>query len=180
MQLILIVVLSIYSAIFYGIIHDQITARICVEYFTLGHPPIFHTDDPTLLALGWGVIATWWVGAILGIPLSLAARVGNLPKRTAVSMIKPIGILLLAMALCAALAGTAAYFNYRNVPLPVIDPMAEGIPRDKQLGFMVDLWTHLASYGSGFLGGCVLIVWTLIIRFHAKVRELRSADHAGA
>ena len=23
---------------------------------------MFHTDSPTLLALGWGVIATWWVG----------------------------------------------------------------------------------------------------------------------
>jgi hypothetical protein len=28
---------------------------VCVEYFTIGHQPIFHTDDPTLLAFGWGV-----------------------------------------------------------------------------------------------------------------------------
>jgi hypothetical protein len=54
-----IILLCIVAAIVYGILHDQVTARVCVEYFTIGHPPIFHTDDPTLLALGWGVIATW-------------------------------------------------------------------------------------------------------------------------
>lgn len=73
MQAIRIILLCICSAIFYGIVHDQITARICVEYFTIGHPPVFNTDSPTLLGFGWGVIATWWVGLILGLPLSLAA-----------------------------------------------------------------------------------------------------------
>ena len=52
-----IVLLSIASAIGYGILHDQVTARVCVEYFTIGHPPVFSTDSPTLLALGWGTIA---------------------------------------------------------------------------------------------------------------------------
>ena len=36
-----IVVLCIVAAIVYGILHDQVTARVCVEYFTIGHPPIF-------------------------------------------------------------------------------------------------------------------------------------------
>jgi hypothetical protein len=47
-----IILLCIEAAIVYGILHDQVTARVCVEYFTIGHPPIFHTDDPTLLAFG--------------------------------------------------------------------------------------------------------------------------------
>jgi hypothetical protein len=66
-----IILLCIVAAVIYGVVHDQITARICVEYFTIGHPPVFGTDDPTLLGLGWGVIATWWVGLILGFPLAL-------------------------------------------------------------------------------------------------------------
>ena len=66
MQSILVILLCIGSAICYGIVHDQITARICVEYFIIGHPPVFGTDSPTLLGLGWGVIASWWVGLILG------------------------------------------------------------------------------------------------------------------
>lgn len=65
MPFIRIVLLSILAAIGYGIIHDQVTARICVEYFTIGHPPIFHTDSPALLGVRWGILATWWVGLIL-------------------------------------------------------------------------------------------------------------------
>jgi hypothetical protein len=37
-QAIAIILLSIASAVGYGIVHDQITARICIEYFTIGHP----------------------------------------------------------------------------------------------------------------------------------------------
>ena len=52
MQWITIVLLSVLTCVTYGVVHDQITARICVEYFTIGHPPVFATDDPTLLGLG--------------------------------------------------------------------------------------------------------------------------------
>ncbi len=55
-----IILLSIAAAVAYGIIHDQITARICVEYFTIGHPPVFGTDDPTLLGIGWGMSGCSW------------------------------------------------------------------------------------------------------------------------
>src|SRR3954451_19765307 len=65
MQALAIVLLSILAAVLYGIVHDQVTARICVEYFTIGHPPVFDTESPTLLGLGWGVIATWWVGLVV-------------------------------------------------------------------------------------------------------------------
>ena len=77
-----IILSSVFASIVYGILHDQVTARVCVEYFTIGHPPVFNTNDPTLLAIGWGIIATWWVGLILGIPLAVAARAGNRPPRT--------------------------------------------------------------------------------------------------
>jgi hypothetical protein len=49
MHAIAIVILCIVSAVSYGILHDQITARICVEYFTIGHPPVFDTTSPTWL-----------------------------------------------------------------------------------------------------------------------------------
>src|SRR5947199_10373702 len=90
-----IILLCIAGAVVYGIIHDQITARICVEYFTIGHPAIFGTDDPTLLGLGWGVIATWWVGLILGVPLALCSRVGAWPQFTAGRLGRPLAVLLM-------------------------------------------------------------------------------------
>src|SRR5260370_36733472 len=105
MQAIAILVISILAAVIYGVLHDQVTARICVEYFTVGHPPVFHTDDPTLLGIGWGIIATWWVGLLLGVPLAIVARAGSRPKRSARSLVRPIAILMGANAVCALIAG---------------------------------------------------------------------------
>src|SRR5579871_5632082 len=114
MAAIRIITLSILAAIAYGIIHDQITARLCVEYFTIGHPPIFGTDDPTILGIGWGIIATWWVGLILGISLAICTRAGLLPKRSVGSLVRPVACLLAVMAGCAVAAGLTGWFLARN------------------------------------------------------------------
>jgi hypothetical protein len=144
-QFLLIVILTIASAVIYGIIHDQFTARICVEYFTIGHPPVFQTESPTLLALGWGVIAIWWVGLLLGIPLAIAARAGGRPKRSAASLIPPITILLLAMAVLAAIAGVIGYVLARNSAVVLLEPLAFMVPAEKHVRFLTDLWAHSAS-----------------------------------
>ena len=68
MQTVAIIALCIGSAVVYGIVHDQVTARVCVEYPPSAIRRIFGTDSPTLLGIGWGIIATWWVGLLLGIP----------------------------------------------------------------------------------------------------------------
>ncbi len=158
-----IVGLCIVSAVVYGILHDQITARICVEYFTIGHPPIFPTESPTLLGLGWGIIATWWAGLILGIPLAIAARAGRRPKRDARSLVRPIAGLLLVMAVGAAISGVVGYLLAVNDLIRLADWLAERVPPDRHARFLADGAAHLASYGLGFLGGAVVIVrvWRL-------------------
>jgi hypothetical protein len=65
MQKAKIILLSTVAAIAYGVIHDQITARLCVEYFAIAHPPLFHTTSPTVLGICWGIAATFAVGAFL-------------------------------------------------------------------------------------------------------------------
>jgi len=83
METLKIILLSVLAACVYGIVHDQITAQVCVEYFTVAHPPILGgTQSPLLLGLGWGIIATWWVGLPLGLIIAAAARVGGMPKIT--------------------------------------------------------------------------------------------------
>jgi hypothetical protein len=72
--------ITVLASVTYGILHDQGTARICVEYFTIGHARLIDSDSPTVWALYWGVIATWWVGLPLGIGLALAARAGRWAK----------------------------------------------------------------------------------------------------
>lgn len=74
-----IILLATVAAIAYGILHDQITARLCVEYFTIGHLPLFPTSSPTVLAICWGVAATFGLGALLGVVLALVSQSGGLP-----------------------------------------------------------------------------------------------------
>lgn len=161
MPFLAIILLSIVAAVAYGVVHDQFTARICVEYFTIGHPQVFNTEDPTLLGIGWGVIATWWVGLLLGVPLALVARVGDRPKRTARSLIRPLTWLLLVMALCATVAGTVGWMLAERGDVFLLGPLAETVPAEKHVPFIADLWAHSASYLVGFVGGVVLtvLVW---------------------
>jgi hypothetical protein len=159
MQAIGIVLISIVAAVIYGILHDQVTARVCVDYFTIGHPPVFHTDDPTLLAIGWGTIATWWVGAMLGVPLAIVARAGPWPMRDVKSLIRPIVTLMIVNAVCAALAGTIGGLATARGWFRLPDFVAINIPPDKQVPFMADLWAHNSSYAFGFAGGVVILAF---------------------
>jgi hypothetical protein len=156
-----IIALSITAAIAYGIVHDQITARICVEYFTIGHPPVFGTDSPTLLGLGWGVIATWWAGAMIGVPFAIAARAGrSRPQKCWRDLVKPVMILLAGMAIISATAGTITYILARSGKIWLPEPLASQIAVDRHAFFLADGGTHLASYAGGFIGGLILSLWT--------------------
>ncbi len=159
-----IVVLCIVAAIVYGILHDQVTARVCVEYFTIGHPPIFHTDDPTLLAFGWGVIATWWMGAILSVPAVLACRVGSWPRFGAAHLVRPVCVLLIVMAVTSLVAGIAGYLAANAGVIKLRGVLAIYVPAEKQVAFLADGAAHLAAYGAGFFGVIGLSVWVVCQR----------------
>ena len=155
MESIKIVLFCIVAAVAYGIIHDQFTVRICVEYFTVFHPPVFPTNSPTLLALGWGVIATWWAGAMIGLPLALAARAGSQPRMDAGQLLPYVLRLLFVMGLSAIVFGCIGYW-WGHMP----EGMSNVVPSSLEHRLLADLWAHTASYASGFLGGmtlCVLI-----------------------
>ncbi len=158
MHVVAIVLLSIGSAVAYGILHDQITARVCVEYFTIGHPPVFDTESPTLLGIGWGIIATWWAGLLLGIPLAIAARAGRRPKRSISSLVRPIFTLLAVMGVSALMAGVVGFSLGRIGTVYLLEPMASLVPRDRHARFLADLWAHSTSYLVGFVGGTIVIV----------------------
>ncbi|QDT54732.1 hypothetical protein Pan44_27680 [Caulifigura coniformis] len=169
-----IVVLSILAAVGYGICHDQVTVRVCLEYFTIGHAPVFNTTSPTLLAIGWGVIASWWMGAFLGIPLAAASRIGSRPKLTASDLLKPIGILLAVMAGSAFLAGVAGSAAAASGRICLTGPMKTRVPLDRHQAFLTDLCAHNAAYAVGFVGGFVLCGYAVHVR---KRRELTASEH---
>jgi hypothetical protein len=155
-----IILLSMAAAIGYGIAHDQITARICVEYFTIGHPPILGTEDPTLLALGWGVLATWWVGLSLGVLLAIVARAGQLPKRTAASLVRPIAVLMAVAACGALLAGILGWLLASRGVVTLVEPLAAEVPAAQHVPFLATGFAHTASYACGFVGGLVILALT--------------------
>ncbi len=154
-----ILALCLAAALIYGIVHDQFTARICVEYFTVFHPPVFHTRSPTLLGLGWGVVATWWVGAFFSIPLIFAARAGSHPAVRASQLVRPVVLLLVFMAGCAVLFGVAGYALARTGVLAT-DWLTFSSSPDIRYRFMADWWAHTASYASAIAGGTWLCVMT--------------------
>jgi hypothetical protein len=155
-----IIGMTVAAAATYGIVHDQITARICLEYFTVGHPPIFPTTSPTLLALGWGVVATWWVALPLGVLLALSARLGSRPRVSARELRRPLLVLLGVMAVCALLAGALGAV-LAHLGLVTLTPyLAANVPANRHTAFLADLWAHSASYVAGMIGGLVLIVRT--------------------
>jgi hypothetical protein len=161
MQSLRIVLVAVAAAVGYGIAHDQVTARVCVEYFTVGHPPVFGTDDPTLLGIGWGILATWWVGLLLGVPLAVVASAGSRPKRSLRSLVRPIAWLLAVMAVCALAAGLTGWVLARGGAVFLVGPLARELPPDRHVPFLADLWAHSASYFVGLVGGLVVLalVW---------------------
>lgn len=153
-----VVVVSIGVCTAYGIVHDQITARICVEYFTVGHPQVVRSRDPTILTFVWGVVVSWWVGAILGMLLAAAAQLGPRPKRTVRSLLRPIAVLFGCNAMFACLAGFAGYIAATNGWVWLVGRIAKQVPPEKHVTFLIDLWAHDASYLGGFVGGIILII----------------------
>jgi hypothetical protein len=162
MEQVKIVVGCILAAVVYGIVHDQFTARICVEYFTWYHPPVFVTTSPTLLGLGWGIIATWWAGAIIGLLLVIASRFGSRPKFPARLLFPFVIRLMLLMATCAIAFGAIGYFWGTWSA-----DEAAAIPVRIQKGLRADLWAHSASYACGFVGGLTLCGMVWVKRRHA-------------
>ena len=156
MQFLSIILLCMASAIVYGVCHDQVTARVCVEYFTVGHASIFHTESPTLLAFGFGTLATWWVGLILGVLAALASRAGSWPKHDAARLIRPIACLLIVMAVTSILAGITGYQLAETSNLVLPEPFGPRVPKKHHHPFFADSLAHLAAYGVGLIGGLIL------------------------
>jgi len=160
MQALKIVLLGLVSAVTYGILHDQVTARVCLEYFTIGHAPVFGTDDPTLLGLGWGILATWWVGVALGLALAVAARAGRRPKVQARTLLKPVGVLMAVAGVSALVAGVCGYFAARAGRIWLLPPEAYLVPEARHAAFLAAGCAHGTSYAIGFLGTLLLCVLT--------------------
>jgi hypothetical protein len=180
--------LGVLGAVTYGILNDQITARLCIEYFNSNAVPhhkrlldeinrgmiehglgSFPMDSPTLVAFIWGTIATWWVGLPLGIGIAATGRASTLlPKLQAKDIIKPgiVGLSILGIgAFFAGLTGyCSAELGWTSPEALVGTTQASYIPTDRRSFFVANAYAHEAGYVLGALVGIGLISWILIKR----------------
>jgi hypothetical protein len=153
-----IILLSTAAAIAYGIAHDQITARLCVEYFTIAHPPLFHTSSPAVLGICWGIAATCGVGAVLGVVLALVSQSEGLPPVPILRVCKSILGLLAVTAICASLAGVIGFELSRRSIIGIPATLAEVVPSGRHHRFVAVWFVHGASYLIGVTGGALVIL----------------------
>lgn len=151
-----IVLFAITASCVYGIIQDQITIRVCPEYFTIFHPRLLPLDSYTLIAIQWGIVATWWVGAALGLILSLGALAGPRPPIGWRRVVKPIITLLLFVGTVALASGYIAHAISFVAPSFLIPPQIAEAGPEKAIAFSIDLAAHNAAYLAGFVGGLLM------------------------
>jgi hypothetical protein len=153
-----IILLCTVAAVVYGVVHDQVTARLSIEYFTIGHPHIFHTTSPTLLAICWGITATFGIGALFGVILALVSQSEGLPPVPIPRLIRSILGLLMVMAISASLAGVVGFELSRRSLVRIPDGFAEVVSPSQHHHFMAVWFVHGASYAVGVVGALVIIL----------------------
>jgi hypothetical protein len=156
-----ITLLCILAAVAYGVVHDQITARLCVEYFTVAHPPLIHTSSPTLLGLFWGTVATIGIGLLLGVVLALVSQSPGPPPVPIRRVLMLVAGLLATTAIAASLAGVVGFELSRRSVISIPASLAAAVPIEHHHRFMAVWFVHAASYLVGVTGGSLLIfrIW---------------------
>ena len=146
------------ASVCYGLVHDTFTMLVCKPYFTEHHPDVFHTDNTLLLILGWGVYATWWMGAGLGTVIGLAATVGRGLPLPARRLVRPV---VVSLAAVLGVAFSVWMFVMFVVPA-MIGPAKQPKPEDVRL--MASALMHVASYQLSALVGLGLAGRVLLLR----------------
>lgn len=152
-----VVLLCCLAAALYGIAHDEITVRVCAEYFTIAHPPLFPTASRTLLAACWGIAATVWAGAAFGVVLASVSQSDGSPPVPISRLRNSVAGLLCAMAMTALAAGILGFHLSLRSMISVPAGIANVIPVTAHNRFMAVWLAHIASYVAGFAGGAILI-----------------------
>jgi len=154
-------------AIAYGLIHDQFSIRICPAYLMDYHPQIIPSDNPTVVALAWGVVATWWAGAFIGCILSMAALLGSWPCAPWKAVVRVAGANTILTGLCAASVALCIHVLPGNWCPSFVE---ESDPAFRH-AFAVCWWMHTTSYFAGALSGIVGAVVLVARRWKLSVAE---------
>lgn len=151
---------SIGLACLLGISLDLVTANVAVEYFSVHHPRIVPTDNPWILALVWGIVASWWFGAIAGV---IVASINHFRRQP----LEPRRILKWNLVACIVLWLMMIGILVAVLAITTAIPIEERRPTyesDRRL--MAVAMAHLYEY----LLGAIALVTIAIMTWRAKHR----------
>ena len=152
----------------YGMAQDQVSARLCPEYFTRLHPPIPGVTDPTLLGIAWGFLGAWWGGALLGYFAGIAATIGPRPPVPVRELVRPMLVLVVVVAGVAALTGVAVAVHADLLGVALGPGMAAAVPPGRHRALFVVACLHFAAYASAAVGSVGLCVWVGVSRQRSR------------
>ena len=157
-----ILLIAILTASLFGILHDQITYTISPEYYTRFKfsqfgLPLLNPDEARNLVAITGIIATWWVGLILGLFFGLTSLASCLNWIVMLRMSFKAMLLTITITCFAACLG----YLYGKFILIRSDKMMNIYDVEDFESFIIVGSIHTASYIGGFIGliaGNVLIL----------------------
>ena len=142
-----------------GIAIDVVTANVAVEYFTVHHSHVVDSDSPWVMALVWGIGASWWFGLIAAALIwwTNTRRTRPLPRKRIFRMVvrSLIVIWLLMMGILGAVYAFAG----------LITPQQRRPTFESDRRLMAVAMSHATEY---VLGGIVTLV--LLVRV-AKLKD---------
>ena len=155
-----IILYSLLVMMGFGFAYESISAFVCVEYFTYGHRPMVQTNSALGLGLQFAFLGWCWVGAALGAPLAIAARIGGEIQIKAGFFIKPLIALVVLIAVIASIGGVLGHYAETSGRSPLVAPWAGGLEREKHAPYVALLWSHIAAYTAALVGSATLVAWT--------------------
>lgn len=152
----------------YGIVHDQVTVRLGVEYFTKFKLLQFHYLDPAapihFTAVKIGFLATWWVGFFAGWFMARITLPHEPWPQAARRSARGVGLMILTAVLAALIAAAIAPRTLADSRLPGWEDMLTSFAIEDSLAFILVGYIHNASYLGGLIGLITALLWLRLTR----------------
>lgn len=152
----------------FGVGMDQVSARLCPEYFTVLHNPIPGLTSPTLVGLVWGVLGAAGGGLIFGYAAGLAATAGPLPPWPVRRLVRPMLLTVVGVGTVVAITGLGVWHTASGLGVRLDGVYAEAIPPERHAATVTVASYHVAAYLSSIAGSVALCLWVGTRRGQAK------------
>jgi hypothetical protein len=159
--------LSVALAVAFGIIHDSIDVHISPDFYRI------FKDAPEAVPLPvWAILiaaeASWWVGALIGVGLCIAADRGFWPPLPLRQVYRWMFLPIAVAALGSVVGGVVGHDTLAGY-MPMISREVAELPHSARVRVAVVEGMHEGVYLGGLLGG--VIAWR-------GVSRARSIGHA--